>query len=374
MTDSKFGEALRPLAARLPRVVREYEILRVIGTLPGPNVEKSAELARNEVLKWAQRRSGGRLPPEAWRCEQFEYFSGGRNSSCVRIKNDKADVWAIRADDPDKTVAERVWTTEVLVGLTQGDQPQFSARLLVSTPEIGLDIEPHTPGLIQQVSGQCGLTRGGYGIRSAAWLIESDDETERLVDMLVDQNRALPVVVVTIPDRSVNDGTFLDFTILSRAVLGIGHVAVVPQVNTWLLTEAFGKQRSVFGGAVRVYMPGFSEDANPYAHKLFVAEQIATPDGANRCSKWIRSSLASASVQKTRLGIDVLTYSSIRTASLQFGQEQLEKSGASDSDLRKVLTERVKALEDQVARIPLAAFPEEELPRPIVGAVVKARA
>jgi len=120
MTDSKFGEALRPLAARLPRVVREYEILRVIGTLPGPNVEKSAELARNEVLKWAQRRSGGRLPPEAWRCEQFEYFSGGRNSSCVRIKNDKADVWAIRADDPDKTVAERVWTTEVLVGLTQG--------------------------------------------------------------------------------------------------------------------------------------------------------------------------------------------------------------------------------------------------------------
>lgn len=346
MNSTSLSEALRPLASRMPRVVREHEILRVKGTLPGQDPKTVAELARREVLMWAQKRSGGRLPREAWKFQPFEFLSGGRNSSGVRVCNIDADLWAIRADDPDKTVAERVWTTEVVVGFAPDESPQFSARLLVSTPESDLTIEPHTPGFVQQVANRCALSRGGYTLRAEPWLINSSDDANRLVDMLVAPERELPLFVLTLPpDALAQSQPLLDANALSRAVLGIGHVAVVPQDFTWVLTDALGKQRSVFGGAVRAYLPGFTEDANPYAHKLVIGTHLSTSEAVVACSAWLRRLAASESIRRTRLGHDVLVFSAIRAASLQFGHEQLEQQGASEAELIKAMTERLKALE-----------------------------
>ena len=148
MSPSPIWNALAPLAARMPKVVREHEILRVAATIAGKDVSKSANSARREVLIWAERRSGGRLPKEAWDHQDFEHFSGGRNSVGVRIERDGADIWAIRADDPDKEVPGRIWTTEVVVGTLADQAPRFSVRLLASTSEEALNIEPHTPGLV----------------------------------------------------------------------------------------------------------------------------------------------------------------------------------------------------------------------------------
>ena len=139
-------EALRPIAARMPSVVREHEILRVIATVQGKDPVQSAAASRREVLTWAQRRSGGRLPEGAWTFGEFEYLSGGRNNAVARIETETSDLWAIRAEDPDKTVPGRIWTTEVVIGLSSNQPPRLSARLLVSTPEESLEIEPHVPG------------------------------------------------------------------------------------------------------------------------------------------------------------------------------------------------------------------------------------
>jgi hypothetical protein len=59
--------------------------------------------------------------------QNFEYFSGGRNSVGIRLQNAYSDIWAIRADDPDKDIPGRTWTTEVTVGLMVGQAPRFSA-------------------------------------------------------------------------------------------------------------------------------------------------------------------------------------------------------------------------------------------------------
>jgi hypothetical protein len=143
----------------MPKVVREHEILRVAAIVHGNDKTRSAEAARREVLIWAQKRSGGRLPEKAWDFQEFSYLSGGRDSVAIRIKTSDADIWAIRADDPDKCVPGRVWTTEVVVGLTDDKPCNFSARLLVSTSEDELEIEPHVPGFVQQVAEKCVLSR-----------------------------------------------------------------------------------------------------------------------------------------------------------------------------------------------------------------------
>jgi hypothetical protein len=345
LSESTAWDALRPLAARMPTIVREHEILRVAAIIHGRDKSK-AEAARREVLAWAQNRSGGRLPPKAWVFEEFEYFSGGRNSVAVRIDNNDSDIWAIRADDPDKAVPGRVWTTEVVIGLTSNMPAQFSARLLVSTPERNLEIYPHTPGFVQQVAEKCVLSRGPVDFSAEPWLIESDYDAERLVDILIDQNRSLPVFVLTVPDASIDPNTpLLNATSLARATLGMALIAIVPAAFTWALTGRFGRQRSVFGGAVRAYLAGFAEDASPYGHRLVLADRIGTNQGAAECSQWMRSLAAAESVRRTRLGTDVLDFATIRNASLQLKQQLLETEGASDASKLDAANARVKALE-----------------------------
>src|SRR5687767_12355283 len=102
--------ALQAPTLRTTSYVREHEILRVAASVDG-----DVDRVRREILTWAQNRSGGRLPREAWSYDDFEYFSGGRNSMGVRLRDGDADLWAIRADDPDKIVPGRTWTTEVVL-------------------------------------------------------------------------------------------------------------------------------------------------------------------------------------------------------------------------------------------------------------------
>ena len=350
MSITSFSEALRPLAARLPKVVREHEILRVAGAISGKDHAKAAEGVRREVLTWAQNRSGGRLPPEAWNSQDFEFLSGGRNSVGVRINNAHSDIWAIRADDPDKEVPGRVWTTEVVVGAMKSQTPRFSARLLVSTPEGELDVEPHTPGFVRQVVECCGLSRGEYELSLEPWTIASNDDAERLADLLVDPERTLPFFVLSVPENADRpDRPFFDPVGLVRATIGTAQVVVVPSTYTWALTDRFGKLRSVYGGAVRAYLGGFSEDADPYAHRLVLPEIVSTPDGAARSQRWMRWLAATESIRHIRMGKEILAFAAIRSASLTSKQRQLETEGASDSDQLAAAKARIDALEGEVA-------------------------
>jgi hypothetical protein len=296
-----------------------------------------AEKARREVLAWAQNRSGGRLPSEAWEFQDFEYFSGGRNSAVARINGSESDIWAIRADDPDKDVAGRIWTTEVVIGFAADTPCNFSARLLASSTEEELKIIPHTPGFVQQVSERCTLSRGPIDLSHEPWLIDTEEEGERLIETLTDQSRAIPVFILSVAEDAKKDlEPLLDAQSLARATLGTALVAVVPAAYTWLLTERFGKLRSVFGGAVRTYLPGFSEDASPYSHRLVLAQSIQNPGGAAECTRWMRSLAAAESLRRTRLGKDVLPFTAIRSAALQLRQQELDREGASDSQNSKL--------------------------------------
>jgi hypothetical protein len=343
-------DALKPLATRMGAVVREHEILRFSAIVHGKDKAKAAEEVRREVLVWAQNRSGGRLPETAWAFEEFESLSGGRNSVASRISVGQTDIWAIRADDPDKTIPGRVWTTEVAVALAEDKPCTFTTRLLVSTPENDLRIEPHTPGFVQQVSERCVLTRGDADLNAEPWIIETTEGAERLVSILLDQKRLLPVFVLTVPERSDAPATLLiDAQSLSRAVLGIAIVVIVPAAFTWTITNRLGKQRSVFGGAVRAYLPGFDESSSPYSHRLVLAEILAEPKAAADTVAWMRSLAASESLKRTRLGADVLTFSAIRNAALQLKQTRLEHEGASDGQLLEAANQRIAALESGLA-------------------------
>ena len=177
------------------RPVREFEVMRVSAQLAESSVE-AVNAAREHILDWAERRAGSKLPREAWKFESFELFSGGRNSAGVRIEG-AGDLWALRAEDPDKNVAGRNWSTEAVVGCMPGMLPRFSMRLLCNTSESELIITPHTPNFVFQIAGTQGLLLNGQKILTSPEYVSSDFEAELLIDHLLDSGRKLPVIDLT---------------------------------------------------------------------------------------------------------------------------------------------------------------------------------
>jgi len=269
------AEALRPFRARLGRTIREREVLRVAAHIGGANPEAAIDRTRRTVLAWAQRRSGGQLPKRAWDGESFDYIAAGRTTLGTRLLDDSVYLWASRGDDPDKNVAGRVWTTEVVVGRHDTRKPHFSLRLLVASPEEDPAFDPAVPSLIRTIANESGLWAGGFEFADTPRRVASEDDVADLVSLLEAPERRLPVVVASGDERASDpDTAFINADELSRAITGLAHVVVVPSRFTYGLSDAFGKLRSCYHGAIRAYRPGFDSSADPYEHPLVLGDQV----------------------------------------------------------------------------------------------------
>lgn len=348
--NSAVWEALAPIAQAFTRSVREHEVLRVSARIGrgGQTAQAALEKARREILVWAENRISVPLGQTAWDFESFEHVSGGRNCSAVRIRSNGSDVWAVRAEDPDKEVPGRVWTTEAVTALGGDSNPRLSLRLIASSREASLSAEPHSPGVVQQLAETCGLWRGPYQLTAEPRVVSDADDAGALAEMLVNPDRTLPVIVVSVPGNARGSyDTLLNATALTRATLGLAHVVIVPAEHTWHLTERFGKQLSTFGGAVRSYMAGFTDEADPYAHRLFLAQHLQNWDRAANAARYFRALAAHESLRRSKLGADVLAFSEIKSASLKLSRLELERKGAPDHAQLEAAKTQIAALEKQ---------------------------
>lgn len=368
-----FSDALRPPAARMARAVREHEILRVAGSVGEGDGDREAGAARDAVLEWAEDRVGDRLPQAAWEHGGFEQHTGGRDRKAVRLVDGAADLWALRADDPDRNVAGRVWTTEVSIFFEAGERAHFGLRLLVSSPEPDLsDMEPSVPEFLERVARERGLWRRADRLAPEPLLVGSEGDAERLVETMLDPTRREPVFVLTVPENAV-DPTFplMDPEPLARATLGLAEVVVLPARHTWALTERLGKRLSVFGGAVRTYLPGFAEDANPHDHALVLAERLWSPEGPHLAAARLKRIAAAESLRRLKLGKDVLSFREVRTRILEIERARLEHESAEEDDQLSAARTQIENLkerlnssdEDQLSLLEQLEETEEKLKR-----------
>lgn len=350
--------ALAPLRARMARVIRDEEILRVAAEFPSGIGADRIEAARRDIIHWARHRAGFHFPQAAWDGESFECMSGGRMATAVRLSNGPVDMWAFRTTDPDKTVAGRGWTTEVVIGSAGDGRTHLGLRLLVSTPEDNLDIDVHVPGFVGRLVETYGLCAGRTKMRANPWLISSPSDVDELVDILVDPERRISVFVASGDERSENpQAPLIDADLLARATAGLALVVILPAVFTYALTNAVGRAKSVYFGSVRTYLPGFSAEADPFEHKIFSADTLRREDGAAKCIALLRRHAARESLLRCRLNKDVVTFGSVRAAALRFEREHsrdidVDVSAAESLD---VAMARIKSLEAEISNL------EEEL-------------
>jgi len=110
-------------------------------------------------------------------------------------------------------------------------------------------------------------TEGRRSITSAELVIT----TEALVREICDPNRSIPVVTIT----THHDGrtTFVDGREVYGLLQGRARVVILPSgAPTMRLKEMLSPRQDVYGGAVRIYFPGFSLDADPADHPVYIVE------------------------------------------------------------------------------------------------------
>lgn len=347
MSLGPMAEALAPVRARFGRPIREREVLRIAAGIGASDAEAAFERARREVLAWAQRRCGGQLPRQAWEGENFDYIAAGRTTFGARLAHDAVDLWALRGDDPDKTVPGRVWTTEVAITRHRGRTADISLRLLVASPEEDPAFDPAVPGLIRQILRECDLTAGSFAIADVPWRIASDLDVAELVDLIEAPDRRLPVVVATGDERATDpDRPLINADELARVMAGLAHVVVVPARFSYGLSDAFGKLRSCYHGAVRAYCPGFDSSADPYEHPLVLGEQVRRDPAAIVAG--LRSFAARESLRRVRLGTDVFAFAAMRSAALQIEQDAKASFRTSETDKLHDALLRIDALEAEL--------------------------
>ena len=102
----------------------------------------------------------------------------------------------------------------------------------------------------------------------------ADRVGSHLLPLLLDPQRSLPVVVVTAPMDDPEP--LIDDSKLAGLLVGIAHVIRLrDKAATFAITDALGKQRAVYDGAVRLYWPGFSREAALDAHPLYQRRELA---------------------------------------------------------------------------------------------------
>ena len=319
---------------------REYEVLRVSGALLS---EEGAAKARKAVLNWYLRKnriSSRSLPSRAWQFEDFEHWAGGRGCWAVGIKNEGADVWALRAEDPDSEVPGRVWSVEVVIGWQSGGTPRLSLRLLTTALEGRPSITPAVPRFVRVIAEEVGLLIDGRFSRSHPIYVESREQAEELADFLQDGKRLKPVVVIDLGEQK--DGNLIDR--FSAQLVGLAHVVVLGDGASWVLTQRFGKELSVFHGGVRVYFPGFGGGAPGYRHRLFLAQELLTVENQQSVYNIISYNVAAYSYRHLRLEEDVLTFSSVRSAAAEIRSKRLENDDATPGQLVDQFKRQIDAI------------------------------
>lgn len=337
------------LPVRNASYVRERELLRVAAVLAGKDPKAAAEAARREMLAWAVNQVGDQLPAAAAEGRSFEHLRGGRICIGASFEDKDRVLWALRVDRPDADVAQRIWTTEIVTGYAPGNGPTlFSLRLLVSTPEDYLSIEPAVPGLVRQVANACGLQQGGSAIASVPWKIASQAGADKLVDALIDPARAVPYLVCSVAEGETQPR--VDAALLAKTTFGIAKVAVIPAALTWVLTQRLGKPLSAYNGAVRAYLPGFSYDANPYAHRLIFVDSLDDDQQQRTARSALRWLVANESLRRLKLGAEVVAFSAVRDASLDVERKWLKESGTGAVEQLRAAQSQIDALKEDLTR------------------------
>lgn len=212
-----------------------------------------------------------------------------------------------------------------------------------------VEADPKCPRIVRTLLGMPGdWYHGNYTLRRRR-SIQGFDNGEGLAAEILNPGRTVPIVVIS----SSSDGLALPRLDenLDDDLAGLANVFTIDADAAWALTDDFGRLRSCYNGAVRVYWPRFQRADDPYRHPLWTAQHLGTFDddigqARERFRRQLRTILmraAAVSVVRPREIDD------IRSAESRRGLQAMKERAKSLEDFEK-LAESYAADNDTLLR------------------------
>ncbi len=347
------SEALAPVLpiARSRRAAVE-PVSQIHLSLHGSEKHGAFEIARREILKFAERRAGGALPREALGGKSFSTDDvGARRIEGIAI--DSPRYWTLRFDDDDRTVASRSWVIETALAEQNEDGPVlFGLRLQCIARGENPEYDRSIPTFARDVIASCDVRMDGRKVTLSPWIIDTEDEVDQLIDLLRSDNRTADVIVLSLPEDS-NDlsDELISSDRLARDLAGAAHVVVISGQAAFKLSDRVGREFSVFNQAVRTYRPGFDPDTEaPFAHPLGLAERIRNWDGGLDA---YRRFISSEVLRRTVEGPDALkrlpSFAEAKRTAAELRRRIAKQSGSSNDELLALAEDEIAQLKRDLA-------------------------
>lgn len=195
----------------------------------------------------------------------------------VTVETDGQSIWAMRFDNRSTMETGAIWRVEAtLIGQPM---PAISLRLIQvrSSEEAPPPVISGVPRLIVNIADRVGLQDAGDALRNTALYLKHDGDNTPLARLLLNPHRTQPVIVIAGEVDASADR-------LAKRLTGVAHVVCIDSATSSQMIRAFGRERSVFGNAIRLYRPGFSATANPYQHPTWALKGSQLP-------KWLANNI-----------------------------------------------------------------------------------
>ncbi len=239
---------------------------------------------RDIVLEWLRTSLQEDLPRKALRHRGFSLRAGTTVCRGVRVRDGDSDQWGVmieRSPAPDREVA-----TEVVVS-GRPDRPVVIDVRVVDRSVVPGEVEREYPAdLFAALAARIPLRQGGRRLAHEPVTVESEQTMRGFLALLLESDRKTPFAVLTLPSEEANRAAVTGYAhTLARAVTGLAVVWVLPPAMTFRLTESVTRQLSVFNGAWRLYLPGFSTDSSRTDHPLILWDRMNEEGGVARATE-----------------------------------------------------------------------------------------
>lgn len=188
----------------------------------------------------------------------------------------------VRWEYPDQYDRSLGWVTRLAL-LKEPNRLLLSTEVAVTGLQqvvAPASIKFGSPRVIRDIARLRSVSMAGFQYNLAPELIAAED-IELLASELTDPSRPYPIVLVS--RRLQDDVPLVDAQDLAERLAGVAKVyELADKWAAFRLTEELGKTLSCFAGAVRLYWPRFSNQADPFAHQAWMPWQLKTANVAER--------------------------------------------------------------------------------------------
>ncbi len=325
--------AARSARPRLSRRAGTVNVLALAARLgrAGQQTDKTFNSTRARILRWLGNK--GFQTADLAESSHIESSDGE-----VTIESDGERIWSLRFDDRRSMSDGAIWRVEAT--LINDTQPAFGLRLIQvrSNEDAPPPVASGVPQVVSDLAKDIGLMDAGTALLSTATHLSGESDALKLLQLILNPERVQPVIVIV-------GGIDASADRLAKRLTGVAHVVCIDAAISHQLVRRFGRERSVYGHAVRLYRPGFTIDADPYQHPVFSLKGKNLPG-------WLVNDLfeeaCAISLEAEDLDERVPSFQIMRQ---HLAEQRLRSSEERLTSLREQLTNAMVSKEEQISQL-----------------------